>query len=253
MNESFIFPTPMEHLKSVSSFLHFFIGFFTLSFEKDVLILRRLALPFTMKLVARKCLTERGKEFVEVLESSFTIEATDFGLVSFGKIIPIFFSGDVKGRYSTYENGIIHAITDDALLKDSFTTTNSIVWLVENRAVLTRMAMELGFLKQTNSLILCLDGQLRSAHQKLIKQLLQCSSVEKVMIWTDYDEAGLTIAKHAANLAQPIPTTFIGRDNQTFQEINNYEEWLQQSISTHKHEQEQQLGGVKQWSKWLVN
>lgn len=252
MNELFIFPSSWNFKKRIS-FLQFINGFFTLSNKKDVFDFKEIGATLYDEIGGSKVFDKVGKEFVEVLENRFSIDSADFGLASFGKITPIFFSGDVKGRYSTYENGIIHAITDDALLKDSFTTTNSILWLVENRAVLTRMAMEPEFLKRTNSLILCLDGQLRSAHKKLIKQLIDCSSIEKVLIWTDYDEAGFTIAKHAANIVRPIPTLFIGRDNKTFQEINNYEEWLKQEIFVHKHEQEQQLGGVNQWSKWILN
>lgn len=252
MNLPLIFPSSWN-FKKRTSFLQFISGFFTLYSKKGVFDFKEIGATLFDEIGGSKVFDQAGKEFVDVLENSFSMDASDFGLASFGKITPIFFSGNVKGHYSLYENGLIHAITDDALLKDSFTTTNSNLWLVENRAILTRMAMELEFLKQSNSLILCLDGQLRSAHKKLIKQLIDCSSIEKVMIWTDYDEAGLIIAKHAANVVQPIPTIFIGRDNQTFQEINNYEDWLQQEISVHKHEQEQQLGGVKQWSKWLLN
>lgn len=245
------FPAHWKFAKRIS-FLQFVIGFFTLSYEKDVFDFKEIGATLYDKIGGSKVFDKVSDEFIHLLEKNFSIEAIDFGLVSFGKITPIFFTGDVEGCYSNYENGVIHAITNDALLKDSFTTTNSILWLVENRAVLTRMAMERDFLTSSNSLILCLDGQLRSAHKKLIKQFIQSPSIKKVVIWTDYDESGLTIAKHAANLVQQTPTTFIGRDNQTFQEINKYEQWLQQAITENKHEQEQQLGGVNEWSKWLA-
>ncbi|WP_042476369.1 toprim domain-containing protein [Bacillus ndiopicus] len=68
-----------------------------------------------------------------------------------------------------------------------------------------------------------------------------------VIIWTDYDEAGLTIAKKAINLLH-CPYKIIGRDGQLFTNIEQYEKWL---LHEGQHEQEQQLGGVEQWKAWV--
>ncbi|MEG0380868.1 MAG: DUF2399 domain-containing protein, partial [Kurthia sp.] len=115
------------------------------------------------------------------------------------------------------------------------------------RAVLTRMAKETNFLQRTNAFILCLDGQIRSAHKTLIQQLI---TTQKILIWTDYDFAGLTIAKHAAHLVN-TPYKIIARDGQIFDNIEAYEKWQLSELETAEHEQEQQLGDVEQWMKWI--
>lgn len=70
------------------------------------------------------------------------------------------------------------------------------------------------------------------------------------MIWTDYNIAGLTIAKHAVNLVNSS-YKIIARDHQIFSNIEAYEQWLLGELKTAEHEQEQQLGDVEQWMKWI--
>ncbi len=97
----------------------------------------------------------------------------------------------MKGKKSSYDYGSVHATTDLAVFSDEFETTASVLWLVENRGVLTRMAYEHDFLVETNSFVLGIDGQVRSAHRHLVENLSSC--VKQVIIWSDVDEAGLTI------------------------------------------------------------
>jgi len=174
------------------------------------------------------------------------IDVEYYGVVSIGSIVPIFFTGEVRSNLARYKIGSIHATTDNTVLKSVFSTKNKRLWLVENRAILTRMAVEVEFLQETSSIIVCLDGQIKSAHKRFIKQLLE-SSIERAYVWTDYDAAGVTIAKHAVEHLT-CPYKIIGRDNDTFTSIEAYE---QSVLAKGKHEQEEQLGGVKQWLKWI--
>lgn len=72
-----------------------------------------------------------------------------------------------------------------------------------------------------------------------------------MIVWTDYDEAGLVIARSAVTLVKGIPTSIIARDFQEYDSIDGYELWLRRELKQGKHEQEQQLGGEKQWMKWI--
>lgn len=228
-------------------FLHFSIGFFRLANKGKLFDFKEIGATLFDKIGGSKIFDREQKEFIAELERVFSIQTADFGLISLGKITSVYFTGELAGSFSQYRHGVIHALTDDAILKDTYKTEASIIWLVENRAVLTRMAKETNFLQCTNSFIVCLDGQIRSAHKTLIQQLI---TTQTVMIWTDYDFAGLTIAKHAVNL---VNTSYklIARDNQIFSNIKAYEKWLLSELKTAEHEQEQQLGDVDQWMKWI--
>ena len=74
---------------------------------------------------------------------------------------------------------------------------------------------------------------------------MQQCNIEQTIIWTDTDKAGRVIAKHAAAIARG-QIKIIGRDFAVYQSIEEYEQLEHES-----HEQEQQLGGVAEWSKWI--
>ncbi|MGE8000342.1 DUF2399 domain-containing protein [Lysinibacillus sp. NPDC093190] len=228
-------------------FLHFSIGFFQLANEGVLFDFKEIGATLFDKIGGSKVFDREQKEFIEELERVFSVQTSDCGLISLGKITPVFFTGELTGTFSYYQQGVIHALTDDAILKDTYKTDASVIWLVENRAILTRMAKETSFLQRTNSFILCLDGQIRSAHKMLIRQLV---ATQTVIIWTDFDVAGLTIAMHAVQMIN-TPYKIIARDNQTFSDIEAYKKWLLGELEIAEHEQEQQLGDVEQWMKWI--
>lgn len=161
----------------------------------------------------------------------------------------------------------MHATTDSAVLTSPFTTTNTTLWLVENRAILTRIAVETEFLRQTNSCIVCLDGQIRSAHKQFIEQLLQ-SAIKQTIIWTDTDSAGITIAKYAAELVKGTVKLSALYDEQTAIEIQQdklksehsegkyNQDFYKQQWKIHEElgaftEQQMQLQQIKQARKYL--
>ncbi|MEC1179013.1 DUF2399 domain-containing protein [Metasolibacillus meyeri] len=226
-------------------FIQFCIAFYQLAQRKDLFDFKEIGATYEDRIGASKMFDAEREEFLAYLEQ-FNIDVANYGLVSIGKIVPFYFAGHAQAALATYEIGAVHATTDNAVLQTTFITNNTTLWLVENRAILTRMATESEFLQKSNSFVLCLDGQIRSAHKQLIKQLL-CSAIQQVLIWTDYDVAGLTIAKNAIQLLS-CPYKIIGRYNQLFMDISLYEQWLQQEG---KHEQEQQLGGREQWETWV--
>lgn len=232
-------------VKKRLKYIQFCLAFYELSQQKDLFDFKEIGATWKDAIGGSKVFDLERESFLQQLEQS-SIDPSIYGLVSMGKIVPIFFTGHLHNELATYTYGAVHATTDNAVLQSPFSTTNTTLWLVENRAILTRMATEVEFLQQSNSFILCLDGQIRSAHKQLIGQLLQ-SSIQQTIIWTDTDMAGLTIAKHAAALVNG-QLKIIGRNFVTYASIESYE---QQALEQQPHEQEQQLGGVAEWRKWI--
>lgn len=251
MPQSFCQATSFENMppswgrEKKLQFIHFCIAFYQLTQMKDLFDFKEIGATYENRIGGSKIFDSYRDDFLTYLKD-LHIDVQYYGLVSIGSIVPIYFTGEITSDLATYEIGTVHATTDDTVLKSRFTTRYKRLWLVENRAILTRMALEVEFLRETSSVIVCLDGQIKSAHKRFIKQLLR-SSIERAYVWTDYDRAGVTIAKHAVELLT-CPYKIIGRDNDTFTSIDKYE---QSVLSKGKHEQEQQLGGVRQWLKWI--
>ncbi|MGE7113134.1 DUF2399 domain-containing protein [Lysinibacillus sp. NPDC047702] len=239
-----LLPSQWSRVKQFK-FMQFCIAFYQLTQQKDLFDFKEIGATYEDRIGGSKMFDQEREEFLAHL-AQLGIDAPSYGLVSSGKIVPIYFAGHAQSEIATYQLGAVHATTDNAILQTTYTTASTTLWLVENRAILTRMATESAFLRESQSFVLCLDGQIRSAHKQFIKQLLN-SSIQQVLIWTDYDGAGLTIAKNAINLLT-CSYKIIGRNSQIFTDIVSYEQWLQHE---NLHEQEQQLGGVKEWKMWI--
>lgn len=230
--------------KKKFKYIEFCLTLYELSQQKDLFDFKEIGATLNDAIGGSKYFDADREVFLAQLEQS-GIDASLYGLVSIGKIVPIYFTGNVKNEFSNYSIGTVHATTDNAVLLSPFSTTNTTLWLVENRAILTRMAVETEFLQMTNSCVICLDGQIRSAHRLFIEQLL-VSNIKQTIIWTDTDTAGVTIAKHAAEIVNG-PLKIVGRNFKTYNSVESFANAHEQEA----HEQEQQLGGVTQWMKWV--
>lgn len=243
-----LFPITWSTAKRLT-FLEFCIAFFQLVNRQQLFDFKEIGATYFDTIGGSKVFDSYKKEFITQLEQWFHIKASDRGLVSLGQITPLFFSGQLDGNFSSYNYGSIHALTDQNMVHDRFTTTCTNIWLVENRAILTRMSTEMAFLQRTNSFVLCIDGQLRTAHKMLIRQLMQ--STTKILIWTDYDAAGLSISRGLDELITATTKRFVARNQLIFSNFVEYEKWLTAVLQIALHEQEQQLGDVAQWKRWL--
>ncbi|MEG0470842.1 MAG: DUF2399 domain-containing protein [Solibacillus sp.] len=243
-----LFPTTWSTAKRLT-FLEFCIAFFQLVNRQQLFDFKEIGATYFDAIGGSKVFDSYKKEFIAQLEQWFDMKASDYGLVSLGQITPLFFSGQLDGNFSSYNYGSIHALTDQNMVHDRFTTACTNIWLVENRAILTRMSTEMAFLQRTNSFILSIDGQLRTAHKMLIRQLMQ--STTKVFIWTDYDAAGMSISRGLDELITATNKRFIARNQLIFSTFTEYEKWLTEELQIAFHEQEQQLGDVAQWTRWL--
>ncbi|WP_179088553.1 DUF2399 domain-containing protein [Paenibacillus sp. FSL R5-0766] len=194
------------------------------------------------------------EEFLSWLEHSSGTSAEWLGMISPGKITPMYFAGHLEGQWSSYKAGPVHALTDLSIAQEHYRTNAETLWLVENRAVLTRMAAEPGFVEQTNSLIVCVDGHMRSSHRTFIQRLLEeDSSIKQAMLWSDYDADGLLITGEmsAALAGQELVLKFIAHDHQVYQDQSLFKAYMDLLLTTTQLEQEQVLGKREEWTKWI--
>ncbi|MFS0781239.1 DUF2399 domain-containing protein [Bacillus sp. 1P06AnD] len=197
-------------------------------------------------------------DFLQMFEERGFPPVSVAGLQSFGSIAHISFSGSMQGSMSSFQHGCIHSVTDQEVFVDSFSTDAHNLWLVENRGILTRFASEKDFLKETNSLMVAVDGQLRSAVKRFISELSNGPSVQTVLVWTDYDEAGVQIAKSIYetinSTGQALAWKWIvpGKDR-IVTEFNSYTETMEAYIRLRQSEQEEELGGGDEWRTWIQN
>lgn len=242
---------PSWRLRKQVVFLHFLIALYQLACTEKHFDWKQIGATYYRIIGGSKQFDAYKKEFIEETENLLHRPIQLLGLASMGTITPLFFTGPMQGDYVDYSYGTVHATTDLAVFSETFNTKADVLWLVENRGVLTRMAYEEEFLRGTKSFVLGVDGQVRSAHRLLISQVVTC--VSQVIIWTDVDEAGYLIAEQLHKLTQDehvltkwiVPPLTVVTEWETF--ANKY----QQSIQMRKEEQEQEIGGVELWKKWI--
>ncbi|KKE78471.1 DUF2399 domain-containing protein [Bacilli bacterium] len=232
-------------------FLHFLVALYQIAAIEYHYDWKQIGARYYRKIGGSKEFDSYKKDFIEEAERFLERPLHLLGLASLGTITPIFFSGPMSGKKVTYSYGSVHATTDLAVFTDNFQTSAEVLWLVENRGVLTRMAYEEEFLLDSKSFVLGIDGQLRSAHRQLIGNLVPF--VKQVIIWTDVDEAGLTIAKEIFQLTEneQVLTKWVVPPLEIVTDIEEFEIRYKQSIQAGKEEQEQEIGGVRYWKNWI--
>lgn len=233
-------------------FLYFISAFMQLCLQKEEFDWKEIGAGYYKKIGGSKQFDPYKEEFLDGLESIAQCPAALMGMVSLGKITPLYFSGPITGRYSTYQYGPVHALTDLSIAVENYSTNASNIWLVENRAILTRMAAEKDFLKDNHSLVICVDGHVRSSHRQCIEQLLTNSDIEQVLIWSDYDPDGLQIAKELYKIvSHQQKIKWVSADGDTLTNWEEYEGYMQVFLKNKKMEQEEVLGGAADWKKWI--
>ncbi|MFP5111683.1 DUF2399 domain-containing protein [Bacillaceae bacterium C204] len=235
-------------------FLHFISAFLQLCIQKDNFDWKEIGARYYQEIGGSKEFDRFKDEFINQLEEWAQCPAALLGLTSLGKITPLYFSGTIMGRFSTYRHGPVHSLTDLSISEEEYTTSSTTIWLVENRAILTRLAAEKHFLEEMKTLVLCIDGHIRSSHKKCIKQLLTNGNVKQVLIWCDYDPDGLLISKEAYGTVSAVYQgliKWITHSKEVLHDWKEYEQYLQDLLVYKRIEQEQVLGGVDDWRKWI--
>jgi hypothetical protein len=235
-------------------FLHFITAFLQLGFQKSDFDWKEIGANYFQEIGGSKEFDRYKEDFINQLEEWAQCPISLLGLTSLGKITPLYFSGQITGRYSTYQYGPVHSLTDLSISEESYSTDSTTLWLVENRAILTRIAAEKNFLEETNTLILCMDGHLRSSHKHCIKQILTDGKILQVLLWSDYDPDGFHIAKEMYLTVKEKHYGSVKWIKHTKQVLNNWQEYeiyMQDLLKEQRIEQEQVLGGVEDWRKWI--
>lgn len=184
-----------------------------------------------------------------------------------GVITPVYFAGQLSGTGGfQYPQGFLHATTDLTVFNTQFYTTCRVLWIVENRAVVTRMVAEPDFMMRSDSLVLGIDGQLRSGHRKFIVDVLTHSKyLEQVVVWCDVDDAGFVISKNVQSLLQShttlstkwiLPILSANRREKFQSEAHrwaSFEIEMEKRLAFgHAGEQEAEMGGMERWMSWLA-
>ncbi|WP_251553927.1 DUF7281 domain-containing protein [Neobacillus muris] len=253
LSSSSFFPEKWTLGKRIK-FFHFINAFSQISLHRKEFDWKEIGASYFQKIGGSKEFDSNKDEFINQLEEWTNVPAMELGLTSLGQITPVFFAGQLSGKYVAYDWGPVHALTNLSIANGEIQTKATTLWLVENRAILTRMAAAEQFLKEANSLIICVDGHLRSAHKNAIYQILNNSEIEQVMIWCDYDPDGLQISKEiyeAVCKYDSFTIKLILPDQKVINHWQQYEQYLLRFLENNKMEQEQIVGGVEYWKKWI--
>ncbi|HEY4390444.1 MAG TPA: DUF2399 domain-containing protein [Paenibacillus sp.] len=247
-----LFPAKWSNLKRIQ-YLHFVLAFILVSNEQDVFDWKEIGAQYYGEIGGSKVFDIHKDEFIRTLELWAGQLAISLGLISPGQITPIYFSGPLEGQWSVHRPGPVHALTDLAVAQDDYHTTASTLWLVENRGILTRIAADQHFAKKSDCLIICVDGHIRSSHKMLIHQLVANSSINQVLMWSDYDEDGFGIAREmmVAASASKLMLKWICHDHQIITNWMDYQTYMKKLLQESSLEQEQVLGGYKDWNRWI--
>ncbi|GIP44931.1 hypothetical protein J45TS6_33900 [Paenibacillus sp. J45TS6] len=252
LDEQHVFPANWSLIKRIKG-LNFLLAFLMISSNKEIFDWKEIGAHYYPSIGGSKAFDAYKAEFLIILETISGNAPETLGMISGGQITSIYFAGDLEGKWSTYRAGPVHALTNISVSQDQYSTRATTLWLVENRAILTRMSAEPHFLQETNSLIICVDGHLRSAHKHFIRQLLLSSSIDQTILWSDYDEAGLQIAGEMFQSLRghAIQHKWICPDHSIITNWLEYQQSMESLLQDMKSEQEIVLGVADDWRSWI--
>ncbi len=250
LQQNIVFPYKQRWpLQKRQLFLEFLLAAYQISWQKNSYDWKEIGAVYYQTIGGSKMFDPHKKDFLDTLEEIMDMPPWTLGIVSTGTVTPIFFCGPLQEGSIHYPADTVRALTDLAVVHNEYTTNASVLWLVENRAVLTRMAAEPEFILSSGSLVIGVDGQLRSGHKKIIRSLVHHDdSLKQVIIWTDYDEAGKIISDTLFDLLKGshLQVKWISPQGEVWTE-----QQFSETFTVTNHEQEEQLGGVDIWKKWI--
>jgi hypothetical protein len=235
-------------------FLHFVTAVCQLSLQHKEFDWKEIGAVYFRKIGGSKEFDREKQAFINQVEEWAAVPVQELGLTSLGQITPVFFAGQLSGKYASFGFGPVHALTSLSIANEQYQTHATSIWLVENRGILTRMASAERFLEQNNSLIICVDGHVRSAHKNTIVQLLKNSDVKQVITWCDYDRDGMLIANELYSVVSRftrITRKWILPNQQVTSDKAVFEQVVTDFLLTDTMEQEEMMGGMETWTRWI--
>ncbi|MNJ46628.1 hypothetical protein D3C77_417630 [compost metagenome] len=231
----------------------FTLAIIDIASDKELYDWKEIGARYYGEIGGSKAFDADKEEFIAILEEWTSKPVSMIGLISLGKITPLFFAGHLIGQWSSFLPGPVHSLTDLSIAQDQYRTNAKKLWLVENRAILTRMAAERNFVQDTSSLIICVDGHLRSSHKRFIQDVLQHSGIEQVLLWSDYDADGFLIAEEMTKVVSGYVRTlkWVCHDHQIMMSWPEYAQYMKELLVQKRLEQEQVLGGGADWKRWI--
>lgn len=252
--DSFQIGTKKWSERKKMKFLQFIVALIQLSKVSPHFDWKEIGAVYFKAIGGSKQFDRYKKEFIEALEALAQVTSYDLGLTSLGQITPVFFSGEMSGTYVNYKWGAVHALTDLLITKEDLKTSAKRVWLVENRAILTRLSATHNFLEDTQSLLICVDGHLRTSHKSAITQLVSNSQIHEIIIWSDYDLDGIRIANEIYTLVSVHESTLLKWVLPNLEIVTSkkdYEEFIVPYVQKMPSEQEMTAGSEEIWKNWI--
>lgn len=192
---------------------------------------------------------------IKITEIISNIALSDIGLLSNGSLYPIYLAGNYKvvyndGTEERHTKPGIYSITNVQMEEiESIDFPGEIVICTENRALLLKMYMS-QWLEDSRVLAIGIDGQVKSAHELLLRLLNQAKL--KFFIWPDTDNAGMVIAKTLKEIIPDAEIVLVDCEKKNIQTTSSYSEWvaaLSSNTSFKDREQENFLGDSRLWDK----
>ncbi|MNW43005.1 hypothetical protein D3C74_201930 [compost metagenome] len=246
------FPMSWGTVKRIR-YLVFALALIDISCNEELFDWKEIGARYYGEIGGSKTFDSDKEEFINLLEEWTGKPVSTIGMVSLGKITPLFFAGNLIGEWSNFRPGPVHALTDLSIAQDHYRTDAKILWLVENRAILTRIAAENNFIQDTGSLVVCVDGHLRSSHKHFIQDVIHNSDIQQVLLWSDYDADGLLIAHEMMKTVSEhkLILKWISHDHQVIGSWSVYERYMKELLQKKRLEQEQVLGRSEDWRRWI--
>jgi hypothetical protein len=192
-------------------------------------------------------------QLLNLLESITHKEPDQLGIISMGSLYPLYLCGpitmDCKTTQCSIDSNTIYCLSNIQLQDiEGVQMRASRVIFTENRAVLLKM-YKTNWIQDSNSLVICIDGNLKTTHKTLFQGLGKYAYTIPFYIWVDGDKAGRAIAQ---SLYDITPTAkLVGIQNTRLQIFHGLHEWLENK-EYHNREQENIMGGIVEWNELFL-
>lgn len=190
------------------------------------------------------------QKLIGLIESITQIDAEALGLISLGSLYPLYLAGNLEwflgdtNHFTTSDT--VYSLTNLQLNAiETLSSKAGVLIFTENRAVLLKM-QKTGWIKKSNALVLCFDGNLKIGHTSFFIKLSNVVLHKPVFIWVDGDDFGRDFAYKLNAIFKSC--RFIGYYNNTLVSFESIDQWVNNK-EYYNREQEGVMCGPTQWDQ----
>jgi len=215
---------------------------------------KEIGARFNPSIGGSKYFDQARGELIQMAETVCGVPLDSLGLTSLGSLYPLYILGDLRlargDIKEVYPDDTICALSNIQVnrTEEAITRAGRII-LTENRALLLKMEATGWQRRQSESLIIGIDGRVRLAHRRLLKMLAATGPGKAFFSWVDTDPSGIDIARQVHEILPHC--LFVSTQLETAM-VLPYHEWLcriQEEQDLRDREQEELLGGPEKWDQ----